>query len=206
MTDLAKAARAASRAIAKMNGNGKREGSDQRGMAWGDVVAVHNQFVDVMTGGTVSGSLRYTTACDGIAEGDRVLIQHVGREPVVVGIVSKGEKVLFESDDAVLEGPIKMSESVKKFRYLDVFGLTNDGYQIFTRVLNPSKGTQFFMIGGQYNGTAFFKGKVYTFTDETTMETFKILTRDLYVTYQWDNASGAKNGDYIGIVKVVGAR
>lgn len=92
MTDLAKAARAASRAIAKMNGNGRREGSDQRGMAWGDVVAVHNQFVDVMTGGTVSGSLRYTTACDGIAEGDRVLIQHVGREPVVVGIVSKGEK------------------------------------------------------------------------------------------------------------------
>ena len=92
MTDLTKAARAASRAIAKMNGNGRREGSDQRGMAWGDVVAVHNQFVDVMTGGTVSGSLRYTTACDGIAEGDRVLIQHVGREPVVVGIVSKGEK------------------------------------------------------------------------------------------------------------------
>lgn len=92
VTDLAKAARAASRAIAKMNGNGRREGSDQRGMAWGDVVAVHNQFVDVMTGGTVSGSLRYTTACDGIAEGDRVLIQHVGREPVVVGIVSKGEK------------------------------------------------------------------------------------------------------------------
>lgn len=90
MTDLAKAARAASRAIAKMNGNGRREGSDQRGMAWGDVVAVNNQFVDVMTGGTVSGSLRYTTACDGIAEGDRVLIQHVGREPVVVGIVSKG--------------------------------------------------------------------------------------------------------------------
>lgn len=92
VTDLTKAARAASRAIAKMNGNGRREGSDQRGMAWGDVVAVNNQFVDVMTGGTVSGSLRYTTACDGIAEGDRVLIQHVGREPVVVGIVSKGEK------------------------------------------------------------------------------------------------------------------
>lgn len=92
MNDLTKAAREASRAIAKMSGNGRREGSDQRGMAWGDVVAVHNQFVDVMTGGTVSGSLRYTTACDGIAEGDRVLIQHVGREPVVVGIVSKGQK------------------------------------------------------------------------------------------------------------------
>lgn len=92
MSDLTKAAREASRAIAKMSGNGRREGSDQRGMAWGDVVAVNNQFVDVMTGGTVSGSLRYTTACDGIAEGDRVLIQHVGREPVVVGIVSKGQK------------------------------------------------------------------------------------------------------------------
>lgn len=91
MTDLAKAAREASRAIAKMSGNGRREGSDQRGMAWGDVVAVKGQFVDVLTGGTVSGSLRYTTACDGIAEGDRVLIQHVGREPVVVGIVSKGQ-------------------------------------------------------------------------------------------------------------------
>lgn len=90
MSDLTKAAREASRAIAKMSGNGRREGSDQRGMAWGDVVAVNNQFVDVLTGGTVSGSLRYTTACDGIAEGDRVLIQHVGREPVVVGIVSKG--------------------------------------------------------------------------------------------------------------------
>lgn len=92
MSDLTRAARDASRAIAKMSGNGRREGSDQRGMAWGDVVAVHNQFVDVMTGGTVSGSLRYTTACDGIAEGDRVLIQHVGREPVVVGIVSKGSQ------------------------------------------------------------------------------------------------------------------
>lgn len=92
MTDLTKAARDASRAIAKMSGKGRSSGSDQRGMAWGDVVAVNNQFVDVLTGGTVSGSLRYTTACDGIAEGDRVLIQHVGREPVVVGIVSKGDK------------------------------------------------------------------------------------------------------------------
>lgn len=154
MTDLARAAREASRAIAKMSGNGRREGSDQRGMAWGDVVAVHNQFVDVLTGGTVSGSLRYTTACDGIAEGDRVLIQHVGREPVVVGIVSKGEK---KSEATVHIGTTVLQSSADRGNVLfsspgnfdDSFGVgfdinkdyifmyNGDGNAVGTNIISP---------------------------------------------------------------------
>lgn len=101
MSDLMRASRDAARAIARMNGSGRANGSDQRGMAWGTVVSVKGQFVDVMIGGTVSGSLRYTTACDGMAEGDRVMVQYVGHEPVVVGVVSSGEPKHFEIADAV---------------------------------------------------------------------------------------------------------
>lgn len=92
MSDLMRASRDAARAIARMNGSGRTNGSDQRGMAWGTVVSVKNQFVDVMIGGTVSGSLRYTTACDGMAEGDRVMVQYVGHEPVVVGVMARSSK------------------------------------------------------------------------------------------------------------------
>lgn len=90
MTDMMRASRDAARAIAKMSGSGRRSGSDQRGMAWGTVVEVKGKFVDVTVGGSVSGSLRYTTACDGMKTGDRALIQYVGHEPVVIGVMSNG--------------------------------------------------------------------------------------------------------------------
>lgn len=91
MSDILSSARAASRAIAKMSGkrNGRTD-SDQRGMRWADVVAVNGKYADVMMDGTVHSPLRYTRECDGMAEGDRVIVQYMGREPVIVGVMSNG--------------------------------------------------------------------------------------------------------------------
>jgi hypothetical protein len=91
MSDILSSARAASRAIAKMSGkrNGRTD-SDQRGIRWADVVAVNGKFADVMMDGTVHSPLRYTRECEGMAEGDRVIVQYMGREPVIVGVMSVG--------------------------------------------------------------------------------------------------------------------
>lgn len=91
MSDILSSARAASRAIAKMSGkrNGRSD-SDQRGMRWADVVAVNGKYADVMMDGTVHSPLRYTRECEGMAEGDRVIVQYMGREPVIVGVMYDG--------------------------------------------------------------------------------------------------------------------
>lgn len=86
MSDVLKEARDAARAIAKLS-----EPRGGRDTAWGTVVSVKGPRVDVMIGGTVSGALRYTRGCEGMAEGDRVMVQFVGREPVVVNVISNGE-------------------------------------------------------------------------------------------------------------------
>lgn len=91
MSDILSSARAASRAIAKMSGkrNGRTD-SDQRGMRWADVVSVNGKYADVMMDGTVHSPLRYTRECEGMAKGDRVIVQYMGREPVIVGVMSSG--------------------------------------------------------------------------------------------------------------------
>lgn len=138
MSDLMRASRDAARAIARMNGSGRTNGSDQRGMAWGTVVSVKNQFVDVMIGGTVSGSLRYTTACDGMVEGDRVMVQYVGHEPVVVGVMSKGNgaKRVFTGTKVLTAGGGDSAVLFEPSDFENICGRAFDSTRYFVGVMN----------------------------------------------------------------------
>lgn len=159
--------------------------------------------------------LRYTTSCSGMQVGDRVLVDTVGNQPLITGILANADNgpyvMLYDSTALPGTAPNTVSGTgdLSQFSRLKVFGCTGEWRRCYCEVCKPMNngyaGESFTLAAmNGSSGNAFLKMTDYIIT--TTSSGWKIAPQSWYEYAGTSSSTKVNSGIGPSIVRVIGVR